>query len=74
MVGNETVHLHGGPEHGTTRCIESAVSPIVIYGAPPMPMPGLVTAGTQTIGPRVGQYSRVGNSSNFEWDGWIGNA
>lgn len=73
MIGQQGVKLHGGPRHGEERMIPEDDNIVRVFGAMPMPTPGPVTVVTDTnIGPRIGRYSRVHGTQDFEWDGWVG--
>ena len=68
----QNIRLHGGPMHGQTVAVEDGKHSIKIV-KPVMLPPNYTQADidkADTIPTREGRYSRVGNSTDFEWDGW----
>lgn len=68
----ETVTLHGGPWHGRIVTIEQG-SCFTIAGEFHGNLQDMLkdpTNAARYVGYKEGHYSRVGNSHDFEWDGW----
>lgn len=69
----QEIKLHGGPLGGQTVAIQEGLHFFRIVGEP---KPREHIAGetlaelAMRIETRSGGYSRVGSSSDFEWDGW----
>lgn len=74
---NEIIQLHGGPNHGERRSIQQNRDHFHILGVIPgnvdhilKPAEDGEDLSLREIPKREGMYSRVGRSSDFEWDGW----
>lgn len=72
----QTVDLFGGPMHGKRITLPTGQNHFHIKGLVTAPveqkLDGTVPPRpTDIVKTREGMYSRVRNTINFEWDGWI---
>lgn len=65
MVNRQEVKLHGGPRHGDVVALPMGRHVVEIAA------PIIAEDEERVVAERRGQYSRVGDSQDFEWDGWI---
>lgn len=65
----EQVNLHGGPRHGESYVLaDGSWNLIVIRAANTKAL--LERKAGDLVPAKRGSYSRVRNTSDFEWDGW----
>ena len=66
----QRITLHGGPAHGETVALEKDVNVLEVHGVCMNQTDTGEFKRNEEIPVKTGQYSRVGSTSDFEWDGW----
>jgi len=66
---SELVKLHGGPRHGEEHEVVPGARTVWIARQLPAAYVSRMELPPSS-GLQEGRYSRVGDSSDFEWDGW----
>ena len=70
---SQIVRLHGGPGHQKHLTIADGLNHFHVVGDP-APIADVTDdeAAPVALEFRKGTYSRVGKTTDFEWDGWSG--